>query len=338
MTVRSKILCFLLSVVFIFIVTLWALKNPPVQSLKVLTYSSFAGVYGPGRKIKEKFESFCDCELQWFLAEDSTALLQRFVLVPEIDIVIGWDQVTLQIAEKKQWENLSFLKKEFIKMKIFPEEKFFQNPYFLPLDWAPVGFISRDKNNVPLSLKSLYKVKGKISFPEPRSSTLGLQFYYWIYEVFKGDKKQLAAFLEKLKDKIYGPLFSWSLAYGFFQKGQTDMGLSYLSSLIYHQREEKNKDFFFSYFEEGHPYQIEFMSVSKESKNKELAVKFAKFLLSEEIQEWIRETHYMFPVSKDISDDKLLDLRQIEFISYERLNEFMEQKKELFKLWEESLY
>ena len=340
MTTKNKslfsLLCFILSLIAI--IFYFLSKAPEKRTLRILTYSSFAGVYGPGRKIKEQFESFCGCELQWFLAEDSTALLQRFALIPGIDIVIGWDQITLKSAEKKQWEDISSLKQEFVKVKDFEAESFFQNPYFLPMDWAPVGFISRDKAIVPASLKSLYKIQGKISFPEPRSSSLGIQFYYWMYEVFEGDKKQLSGFLKKLKDKIYGPVFSWSLAYGFFQKGQTDMGLSYLSSLIYHKKQEKDKKFFFSYFEEGHPYQIEFLSVSRESKNKDLAIKFAKFLLSKEVQQGIRETHYMFPVSKELSDNKLLDLNRIRFISYKRLDEFIKKKKELLKLWEENLY
>lgn len=318
------------------------LQNLPQKNrLRILTYSSFAGAYGPGRIIKKQFESFCGCELQWFLAEDSTALLQRFTLVPEIDVVIGWDQITLESAKDETWEDLSLFKEKFVKgeiKKAFKQEPFFQNPYFLPLDWAPIGFLYREEHVITASLKSLYKIKGKISFPEPRTSTLGLQFYYWIYEVFEGNERQMLNFFHQLKDKIYGPVFSWSLAYGFFQKGQTDMSLSYLSSLLYHQKEEKNKQYFFAYFEEGHPYQVEFLSVSKRSKNKPLALEFAKFLLSKEAQKQILQTHYMFSVSKELVDHKFLSLRQTQFISYRRLKEFIEKKKELLKLWEESLY
>ncbi len=316
-------------------------KIPEKKILKVLTYSSFAGVYGPGRDLKEIFKSFCECELQWFLAEDSTALSQRFALIPGIDVVIGWDQITLQSAEKGQWENLDLLKEKFIKEGIhrdFGKESFLQNPYFFPLDWAPIGFIHKDKNRSLESLKSLYKIKGKISLPEPHSSTLGLQFYYWIYEVFEGNAQDLFHFLKTLKNKIYGPVFSWSLAYGFFQKGQTDMGLSYLSSLLYHQKEDKGKPHFFAYFKEGHPCQFEFFSISKKSKNKKLALVFATFLLSKEAQKLIQEKHYMFSVSKEIGTHKLLKQEQVKFISYKRLNDFIHNKEDLLKMWEKTLY
>ena len=340
---KSKFFLFLIPCFSIFsLLIFWFLSQTPQKtSLKVLTYSSFAGVYGPGRIIKKQFESFCNCEIQWFLAEDSTALLQRFSLIPVIDVVIGWDQITLKSAQDKNWEDLSFLKKEFIKVESkndLNSEVFFQNPFFLPIDWAPIGFLYKDKKNLVSNLKSLYKTKGKISFPEPRTSTLGLQFYYWLYEVFQGDQKQLSEFLRKLKKKIYGPVFSWSLAYGFFQRGQTDMGLSYLSSLIYHKTEEKNEAYFFAYFPEGHPYQVEFLSISKVSKNKNLAINFAKFLMSEKIQKQIMETHFMFPISKRLDKDNLFELKQTKLISYKKLDEFIKNKKELLKLWEKNLY
>lgn len=312
--------------------------------LKVLTYSSFAGVYGPGRIIKEKFEKFCECEVQWFLAEDSTALLQRFLLVPGIDVVIGWDQISLPVAEEGRWENLQLLKtklfqKGWMADKMKNEEgSFFQNPKFVPINWSPVGFIYRNPGISPPRLKSLHQVKGKISFPEPKTSTLGLQFYYWIYEAFQGDTKQIHLFLRKLKNKIYGPVFSWSLAYGFFQKGQSDMGLSYLSSLLYHQKEEPDKAYFFAHFQEGHPYQVEFVSVSRSSANRDPAFRFVEFLLSQEIQGLLKEIHYMFPVTNRLSFEGLLNLEQVELISYGRLAEFIYQKKSLMQLWEDNLY
>ena len=209
--------------------------------IKVLTYSSFSGVYGPGRVLEKQFEAFCDCDLQWLLAEDSTALLQRFSMTSDIDVVLGWDQMAALLDEQKIWEDLSLLTESLVR-----EEKFFEikNPYFLPIDWAPIGFLYRDLQWDVKSLKSLSQIEGKISFPAPRISTLGFQFYYWIYEVFEGDLTQIESFLKNLKDKVYGPLSSWSMAYGLFQKGHTDMGLSYLSSLLYHKEEEKNKNYF----------------------------------------------------------------------------------------------
>ena len=291
---------FLLSLSFLFFILLIyffiSFKTDKKPLLKILTYSSFAGVYGPGPSIKIEFEKKCSCQIQWFLVEDSTALLQRFLFLPEIDIVIGWDQITKPLKTDNLWEDISYLK-QWLAIK----NLVFSSPFFIPLDWSPIGFIYKKSENKILSLKSLKNFKSKISFPEPRASVLGLQFYYWIYEVFDGDRLKVSQFLQDLKSKIYGPVFSWSLSYGFFKRGQSQMGLSYLSSLLYHQKEELDKNYFFAEFEEGHPYQIEFFSVSKASKNKKLALSFASFLLSSQAQKIILEKHYMLPVSKQIT-------------------------------------
>ncbi|MDE0091700.1 MAG: thiamine ABC transporter substrate-binding protein, partial [Oligoflexia bacterium] len=279
------IVTILLAVFFIYFLMDFQTKKP---RLKILTYSSFAGVYGPGPAIKREFEKVCGCQLHWFLAEDSTALLQRFLFLPEIDIVIGWDQITWPLAYKGLWEDISVL-----KGSLSLENRFLESDFFVPLDWSPIGFIYKKPEYKMSSLKSLKDFSAQISLPEPRTSTLGLQFYYWVYEVFNGDKALISQFLTELKTRIYGPVFSWSLAYGFFRKGQTQMALSYLSSLLYHQKEEPERDYFFADFEEGHPYQLEFFSVSKLSKNKALALSFSEFLLSDKVQEIILEKHYM---------------------------------------------
>ena len=309
--------------------------------LKVLSYSSFAGVYGPGRLIQKHFESFCQCRVEWFLAEDSTALWQRYSLLKKVDVVIGWDQMSLPSAGKGQWESLSHLRKELVQSQNergFLKKAFFENPYFLPLDWAPVGFLHKNRSLNITSLKSLTGIKGRISFPEPRSSVLGLQFYYWIYTVFEGDINQINLFLQKLKEKIYGPVFSWSLSYGFFQKGRVDMSLSYLSSLLYHQKEEPDKPYFFSYFEEGQPYQVEYVSVSRSAENKKQALQFVRFLLSKEIQQIIMDRHYMFPLAGQTAPHELLQAKPLRLISYKKRNEFIKKKEQLLRLWEEALY
>ena len=327
-----------LALVFVIISSLafsfFHLKPPFKPHLKILTYSSFAGVYGPGQMIKTQFELVCRCKVQWFLVEDSTLLFQRFSLLSQIDLVIGWDQITLKGVEKDLWENLSFFKK-----KLNPTTKsFFQSDFFFPFDWAPIGFLYKGKKINIYSLKSLFEMEGKISFPEPRTSTLGLQFYYWIYEVFEADKKRIIKFLRNIKEKIYGPVFSWSMAYGLFQKGKTNMSLSYLSSLLYHHQNPKEEDYRFAYFEEGHPYQVEYMSVSKNSKNKALALRFAQFLLSEKIQNHILETNYMFSVSKKNFSHQLLKESSLQFLSYKKLDLFIKNKKELLDLWKKNLY
>ena len=324
--------------------------DPP--RLKVLTYSSFAGVYGPGPVLKKEFEKSCQCEVQWFLAEDSTALLKNFLMIKEIDMVLGWDQITKRQADKDLWEKISgFNNKIFLEPKVLPKNnsqasqkelpphqkvlRLFKDDFFIPFDWSPIGFIYKNKTYKISNLKDLSNFKAKISFPEPRASNLGLQFYYWIYEHFKGDSKQIATFLKSLKNKVYGPVFSWSQSYGFFRKGQTQLSLSYLSSLLYHQKEEPQQKYFFADFpKESQAYHVEFFSISKKSKNKTLAFKFAQLLLSKSGQEILLDKNYMFPVLPDNS----LPFKPIPALKYDRLEEFLTKKQQLLDLWEQNLY
>ena len=312
-----------------------ALLNPlgsPV--LKILTYSSFAGAYGPGPALKKEFEKNCSCEIQWFLSEDSTLLSQRFHLLPKIDMVVGWDQITKLSAKREAWEKLSFLQEQIV----FPKESPFQSDFFIPFDWSPIGFLSKNKlqkkrGTFISNLKELKEFSGRFSIPEPRTSNLGLQFYYWLYETYKGDIEKIALYLNQIQDQLYGPVPSWSLAYGFFRKDQIDLGFSYLSSLLYHEKEELDQKYFFITFETAHPYQVEFFSISKKAKNKDLAFKFGKLLLSEKGQKILIDKNYMFPVSMNYQFKEMPSL-----LNYQLLDSFITKKTELLDLWKKSLY
>lgn len=310
--------------------------GPPV--LKILTYSSFAGAYGPGSVLKEEFEKHCSCQVQWFLAEDSTLLAQRFQLLPQTDMILGWDQITklsslTGLSEtSKVWENLSSLNvfhTAFLEL-IHSQEKW---DFFIPYNWSPIGFLSKEALSKPSSLEDLKSFEGRFSIPEPRTSNLGLQFYYWLYEHYQADLKKIEEYLKQIKAKLYSPVPSWSMAYGFFRKGTTDLGFSYLSSLIYHEREEPHQSFFFLDFELAHPYQMEFFSISKKSKNKSLAFRFAKLLLSQKGQEILMSHNYMFPVSVEHNLTKTPEL-----LDYDLLEAFIANKQELLDLWESSLH
>ena len=325
----KKIIYIFLGLVFFIYCYLSIDKTAPTKTLKVLTYSSFAGLYGPRKELQKEFESFCECNMVWFISEDSTALLQRLHLISDIDLVIGLDQFHLWNIKKENWHSIdsiqASLNKEVMKWK---------NKFFIPIDWAPIGFIVK---NQPLvhALKELPQIEGKLSFPEPKSSTLGLQFYYWIYEVFGGDFNKIQMFLTRLKGRIYGPVFSWSLSYGYFQKGRVDMSLSYLTSLLYHKKEQQDLSYQFAYFKEGHPYQVEFVGVPKSSQNVSLAFKFIQLLLSPQSQKLIQDKHYMFAALKGKEPPSL---KTPSLLSYDKMNAFLKDRKNLLKQWKDILY
>ena len=288
--ITATIVIFVLILGAYFFISPEANREKPV--LRILTYSSFVSLYGPGRLLKEEFEKQCSCEIHWIKGEDSTGLIQRLALNLKIDLVIGLDQLSLLKTKPSLWKSTVLSKKIFI-----PEMQSFLDSPFVPINWAPIGWIYKtdlsdslnDISDIPLLLK-------KISFPDPHSSTLGLQFYYWIYTYFAKDKEKIKSFLKRLKPKVYGSITSWSLAYGFFQKGHVALSLSYLTSLAYHIREERSSAYRFAYFKGGHPYQVEFAGIPESCLNCREAEAFVKFLLSPQSQTLIMNTHYMFPL------------------------------------------
>ena len=337
-TVLTPVLIFILlnGVIAGIFISFCAKKNsPPRPVLTLLTYSSFAGVYGPGRRLKEIFEKDCRCQVRFLPAEDSTGLIQLLGLKVPVDIVIGLDQISLSSAKKFSWKAPDISLEKFL-----PEVRPFYSPLFVPFDWAPVGWIYKDPRFQGIKsfsdLLSLSPGTAKISFPEPETSTLGLTLSYWLYTTAKGDLTRFKKLSAKLKKMADGPVSSWSLAYGLFRKGRVEMSLSYLTSLIYHRREEGDFSPRFAYFEKGHPYQVEYTAVPETCRECSLALRFVNFLLKPQAQKILMESHFMFPVVSKAQTEMFSRLKAPPAISYKSLPEFLRNKEKILKIWKKT--
>ena len=104
--------------------------------------------------------------------------------------------------------------------------------------------------------------------------------------------------MRKMMDQAHSFAPSWGTAYGLFQKKQTLMTFSYLTSPLYHQVEEKNMDYMALDFKEPHPVQYEFLGIPEFCKQCALSEKFINLMLSLDGQKIIMSHNYMFPVIK----------------------------------------
>ncbi len=290
-----------------------------------MTYSSFVNVFGPGPALKKAFEKICDCRVKWIKVPDSTLFVQRLSLRKDgfkTDVVLGLDQISLKLAKTLPWKKTRVAPSIFI-----PLAREFLSDSFVPYNWSPMSFISRQKTKV-LGLEDLLnkEFQHNISLPAPRVSTVGFQFYYWIWLVFK---EKTGEFLKSLKNQLYGLPSSWSTSYALFQRGHVALSFSYLSSLLYHL-EQNQKDFYFVSFREGHPFQVELAGVSGFCRECKLAGDFIHFLLKPDTQNILKTKNYMFPVIASLSEDSLLPEGNL--IRYNQLNIFLEEKKK--RLWE----
>ena len=136
--------------------------------------------------------------------------------------------------------------------------------------------------------------KKKIVIQNPKTSSPGLSMLHWTIAEF--GEKNFINFWKKLKPNLLAVTDGWSAAYGMFTRGEIPIVLSYVTSPAYHLEHEKTERYQVAHFKEGHYRQVEFGGIIKGTKNLEIAKDFIDFMLSEEFQNVIPLTNWMFPV------------------------------------------
>lgn len=273
-------------------------------TLRVFGYSSFTGKWGPGPQLKELFEKDCNCRVEYIEGSDSGVLLQRLRIEGEslgADLVIGLDQFDLQKALSEQsWQKLNFS-----GLDLEPGiQGLIRNDYFVPYDWGVLGFMARQSETArpPTSLDDLLasEYAGRIALQDPRTSSPGLQFLWWVIKS-KGEEEGFR-YLEKLIPKAHSFAPSWSTAIGLYNKKQARLVFTYVTSPLYYQLEEKSDDHIALEFRESQPLQVEFLGVPEFCRNCELAEKFVNMMLSPQGQKLVMERNYMYPVLRGVRD------------------------------------
>ncbi|RYE55422.1 MAG: thiamine ABC transporter substrate-binding protein, partial [Rhizobiaceae bacterium] len=185
------------------------------RTLTIYTYESFTSEWGPGPKVKAEFEKVCACTVDYVSLPDGVALLTRLKMegnATKADIVLGLD--TNLIEEAKATNLLAEHRIDASGVKV---PGGFSDPVFVPYDYGHFAVIYDTKamKNPPKSLKDLVEgdPEQKIVLEDPRTSTPGLGFLFWMRAVY-GD--QTPAAWMKLQKRILTVTPGWSEAYGLF--------------------------------------------------------------------------------------------------------------------------
>ena len=170
---------------------------------------------------------------------------------------------------------------------------------FVPYNYGYFAFVYNNKKftNPPKSMEELINdTDARIVIQDPRTSTPGLGLLTWIKAIY-GNKAEDA--WRKLNKKIVSVTKGWTDSYyNIFMAGEADMVLSYTTSPAAHIMFENNYDYSSINFNEGNYITIEFAGLLKSSKNKSLAKKFLRFMLTDDFQSIIPSTNIMYPVTK----------------------------------------
>jgi thiamine transport system substrate-binding protein len=272
--------------------------------------------WGPGPWVAQEFKRQSGIDVKYQDGGDAGLLLAKLRLFPS-DVVVGLDQFGLDEAKGQfEWKSV------------------------IAIDWAPLTFVfRRNETAPPHRLDDLLdsRFKNKISLEDPRTSSPGLQFLFWVLDI-KGIKKGFD-YLKALKPNVRAVSPSWSSAYGLFQKHQADLVFSYLTSPIYHWINEKGpeaRSYSAAVFEEGLPIQTEYAVIAQSSPKIEAAQKFLVFLQSPEVQKKLMLSNYMFPVTKDLTEQtRFSELPTFEKRNFKNYSELLKSKKELLEKWQE---
>lgn len=289
-----------------------------VPTLRVFGYASFTGRWGPGPALKELFEKNCNCKVEFIEGSDSGILLQRLKIEGEslgADVLVGLDQFDLAKAlSEHSWRKLNFGKLDMYD-SVLPA---LTTSFFIPYDWGALTFVVRrnELSRLPTSLDDLLdsELAKKIALQDPRTSSPGMQFLYWVIRS-KGEDEGFK-YLQKLMGQVHSFAPTWSTAYGLFTNKQAKMAYSYVTSPLYHEIEEKRKDYVALTFNEPLPVQFEYAGIPDFCRHCELGEKFVNLMLSPEGQKIIMEKNYMLPVMRGVMEGSafapLMNVRTIQ--------------------------
>lgn len=264
------------------------------NELTIYTYDSF--VSGLGQKVIPIFEKMYGCKVNLMSFGDAGAVLSRLIFEkqnPRADVIIGLDQALL----KRAIENDLIEKYTPINLNLLKYPNFF-NEYGVPYDFGSIAIVYNKERikNPPNSFKDLLneEYKDKIVVEDPRTSSTGLSFLLWTIAVYK-DK--YLEFWKKFKNNILSITPGWDEAFEMLESGEADIMVSYATDGAYSYYNYSSIKYVPIILSEGAFVQVEYGSIVKSAKNKELAKRFLEFILMDEFQKEVPLNQWMFPVT-----------------------------------------
>lgn len=283
-------------------------KNIPPERLEEVvayTYDSFAGEWGPGAELAEKFLKKTGKKLTLIDCGEAVQVMNKAFMEkdnPQADVIIGIDN---NLASKiRELDILEAYRpkdaRKIINQRL--EDELGGDWLLTPYDYSHFSMIFDTESGLeaPASLEDLTKdiYKKKIILMDPRTSTPGLGFLTWtvsIYGTKAGD------YWKKLKPSILTMTSSWSEGWGMFMDGEAPLVVSYTTSPAYNVEYDKNYRYKALVFEQGHVEQVEGYGLIKNAPNTEGAKLLMDFLISAEAQNALPLTQWMYPVNREIS-------------------------------------
>ena len=272
------------------------------KEVVIWTYNSFISEWGPGPDISRVFEEKTALKITWVSHGDAGEMLSRLLFEGDksgADIILGLDQnLAGRILESGLLEPYRPKGSENILNEIILDPAF----HLIPMDYSYFAIVydseklSSLKLPAPKNLEELTdpRFRQSLILIDPRTSSVGLGLFGWVREAYGENWRD---YWQRLKPSILTITEGWSSAYGLFTRGEAPMVISYTTSPGYHLEYEKTERYKAAIFTDGHPLQIESAGLLASSKNKVNAKAFLDFMVSEDFQNIIPLTNWMYPVT-----------------------------------------
>lgn len=298
----------ILSLFMLFLMVSMPVFAKDTQELVVYAYDSFIS-WGLAEATIHAFEQANNCNVTLVGVGDAGQVLNRAILekdAPQADVIVGIDNT--YIAKALQHDILEPYQSP--ALEVVPEELRFDPTFHLtPFEYGFIAFVydTQTIQTPPVSLNALTdpQWKEKIILEDPRTSSPGVAFLLWTIAVF-GEEGYLD-YWKRLQPSLLTITSGWDSAYGMFTNGEAPMVLSYATSPAYHVETEQNTRYQAVPFEEGYYRQIEGVGILKGAKHRALAEKFIDFMLTDEFQQEIPLTQWVFPVNTRVELPKSFD-------------------------------
>ncbi|MFH0818477.1 MAG: thiamine ABC transporter substrate-binding protein [Patescibacteria group bacterium] len=275
------------------------------NKLVIYTYDSLSAEWGLLPQILDEFKTQTSTEVEVVSFADTGTMMNQLILekgAPRADIVLGLDNVNFPDAQK----NDLLTAYTPTRASEIDQSLLFNEDYLMtPFDYGYVGWVyDSEKIKFPdeISLLDLAsrKYKDQIIIEQVGASSPGTQLLLWTKAALSADDYN--TFWDNVASNVLTTAPDWSTAYySLFMEGEAPIVLSYLTSPAYHIDQEQTDRYKAIAIKEGYMRQVEGVGVVNNANNEKLAQKFIDYLLTDQVQNKIPTTQWMFPVLGDAS-------------------------------------
>ena len=289
----------------------------------------------------ELFNPSTNCNLDLKIFRDGQELVDCYLNEKDslnfVDVLVGIDNVLA--ADLEEEEILTEYKSDS-KQKLKEDLFLTRFPEFIPLAYSYLAFIYNREETAspPLTFGIMQDGiwKEKLIIFDPESSSLGRAMLFWSVSAF--GENGYGHFWRSIKENIFQVCPSFNEGYSMFLAQEAPLVLAFLTTPIYHRRENITNKMSSVIPSEGSFRYVYGAGICKKSDNKELAGEFIDFLISNSFQVFIPYSLWLYPANIEVElppEFNRLDLPKNDITDHLSLKSIKRGKRRWLKRWKE---